>query len=105
MGNYVLDFYEFTITQHNFTDYIGWAEYHDVKEEKEVDGLSSDEMINFFSDVGSSKGKGWAGFVNDRFRYLTDVLKGVTGLRADPATRVLRPGEWCPRQSWPGISG
>jgi len=55
VGNDVLDFYEFTITQQNFTDYIGWAEYHEVKEESEVSGLSREELADFFRETGVSK--------------------------------------------------
>lgn len=95
VGNDVLEFYEFTITQQNFTDYIGWAEYHEVKEEKEKIEHSSDEMIDLFSRIGSSKGKGWSGIVkiSDKDgKNVSRSIKSFTDSRA-PFTVIYRGEE------------
>ena len=95
VGNDVLDFYEFTITQDNFTDYIGWAEYHDVKEEKEEIEHSSDEMIDLFNRIGSSKGKGYAGIVKISDKDGVNVNRSIKSFKDSraPFTVIYRGEE------------
>jgi hypothetical protein len=94
IGNDVLDFYEFKITQQNFTDYIGWATTHEVAREEE--GIfSRDELLEKFNEIGVSNKTIEPGIVKVRDKDGKNVSRTPNSFKEDraPFTVTFRGDE------------